>query len=159
METIRTGLSSIVTGPFGASIVKGNPSPTGNVVDVVVDTAVEDAVAGAEVVASDFDVVVRVSGGASPPESFEVHAAARNATPTTNGMDLRIIAFSSLWRRTATVGRPLLRRLAAHRPRGDLATSRGGSQLRDSAGISPDFARCRNPDWNPGRDVIIADGS
>ena len=30
--------------------------------------------------------------------------------------------------------------------------------MRDSAGISPDFARCQNPDRNPGRDVIIAVG-
>jgi hypothetical protein len=130
----------------------------GSVVDVVVDATVEDVVTAAEVVASIDDVVGRVSGGASPPESFEVHAAASSATPITNGIDLRIIEFSSLWRSPATVGRPLLRRLAAHRHRGDLATSLGGSQLRDSAGISPDFARCQNPDWNPGRDVIIADG-
>jgi hypothetical protein len=139
IDTTRSGLDSIVTDPFGASMMTGKPSSTASKVVVVAG--------GTVVVTSDntLDVVVSVERGTVSPASVEPHAPPISAPATRNGMSLRIMDISSLWRRTDHNVRPLLRRLAAHRQRGDLATSRGGSQLRDSAGISPDFARCRYP--------------
>jgi hypothetical protein len=149
-DTIFSGCFSIVTDPFGASIVTGNPGSSGAVVDeVVVDeldvddvaTVVVTAAVATVVVTATVAVVPSVAGGASAASVDDPHAAATSAIAVIVNRNLRdTLLLLSREERSWKRQDPSSEGAVAHRGEGDLARPRRASQLRDSAGFTPDFA-------------------
>lgn len=83
-DTIRVGRTSIVTEPFGASIVTGKPEASDTVVDVLVAVGLVevDAVVASED-AVDVVVVAGVVVEGSAVSGTEPHAVATSATAAT----------------------------------------------------------------------------
>src|SRR5665811_981369 len=84
-DTIRAGRASIVTEPFGASIVTGKPEASDTVVDVLVAVGLleVDAVVVSEAAVVVVVVVASVVVDGSAVADTEPHAAAMSATAAT----------------------------------------------------------------------------
>jgi hypothetical protein len=145
-----SGCVSMVTGPFGALIVTGNSDDSGTVGDelVVDELAVDDAA----IVEVDATVVVvpSVVDGASAVSDDDPHAAATSAIAVNVNRILRdkvrlLSREEPSWKRRD----PSSEGAVAHRREGDLTRPRRASQLRDSAGFTPDFASHTAPGATP----------
>jgi hypothetical protein len=131
IETIRSGFSSIVTGPLTVSMVTGNSAVVVVVVVVVVDGATV-------VVVDEVDGGIVVVAASGTPAAQE---AAKRATTAKRGVKRLNTGFVSFhWRRRTLWNlNPSSEGQATHCSRGDLATSPRritvAGQRRDLTGL------------------------